>query len=162
MPIWVQGRPFELAFAHPRERWDGENSLFRADMLRDTSVTQFVLVFRQAYSDSEPAGHFLVFLGFYMKDHDGAADSTRQRTVKLWCNTQFHRGWDPGALDLDHPIESRYRYSAHWEQGAGVMLKCYTSMAVVSGQELYCADLHVKVFEGPGSTLVPRKERLVS
>lgn len=162
MPIWVQGRPFELAFAHPRERWDGENSLFRANMLRDASVTQFVVVFRQAYSDGEPTGHFLVFLGFYIRDQDKAANSTGQRTVTLWCNTQFHRGWDLGALDLDHPVESRYRYSAHSEQGTGVMLKCYTSMAVVSGQELYCADLHVRVFDGPGSTLVLRKERLVS
>ncbi|PMD31381.1 HET-domain-containing protein [Hyaloscypha variabilis F] len=146
MPIWVPGRSFKLAFAHPRERWDEENSLFYADTLSDT---QFVLVFCQDYSNGEPTGYFLVFLGFDTRDPDKAANFTGKRRVELWCNTQFHRGQDPKALNLDHPVESRCRYSAHWEQGAGMTLKCYTSIAVVSGQELFCADLHVKAL-GPG------------
>ncbi len=146
MPMWEPGRPFELAFARPRELWDETNSLFRADVLMDTNDTQFVLVFRQAYSDGEPPGYFLVFLGTDTQDHgEDAGSSAGTKTVKPWCHTQFVRTWDEDSLVLDQPVENKYRCLTHSEPGAGVMFKCYISLAVVSGQELYSADLHVRV-----------------
>ena len=50
---------------------------------------------------------------------------------------------------MDCPIDKKYRYHDDSEQGAGVILRTYTSMAVVSGQELYCADLLVREFVEP-------------
>lgn len=136
MPVWAGGPPYEFISARPCERWDDKNRLFHAD----TSVAQFVLVFRQSYSDEEQPGHFLVFLGFDMNDQAERAKTTSE---KIWCNTQFHRGLDLGALDVGHPVEERSRYS-HSIQGAGVILKCYTSVVAVSGQQLFCADIHVR------------------
>lgn len=148
MPLWSKEKPFELVHAYPQEQWDEENSLFRMQRL-ECGVAQFALVFRQAFPspDGEAPGCFIVFLGVsdMLKPVDGGSSSSvLQRFVELKCLVEFRHRSDIAEINLCQPWEdksSTYNASA---EGAGMALKCYASRVVVSGQEVYSVDLHVK------------------
>ncbi|KAI7784327.1 HET-domain-containing protein [Diaporthe eres] len=148
LPLWSREKPFEFTHAYPQEQWDEENSLFRVQTL-GCGLAQFALVFRQAFPSpyGEAPGCFVVFLGVsgMLKAVDVGSSSSVLRTfVDLKCYVEFRHCSDIAQNDLGRSWEdksSTYNASA---QGAGVALKCYASRVVVSGQEVYCVDLHVK------------------
>jgi hypothetical protein len=148
MPLWVREKPFEFVHAYPQEQWDEENSLFRVKRLQ-RGVDQFALVFRQVSPnpDGEAPGCFVVFLMLFSSISEPievGGSSMLHRSVNPMCYIQFHQSCDVAQLKLNQSWEkeaSAYNVSAY---GAGMVLKCYTSRAIVSGQEIYYADLHTK------------------
>lgn len=147
-PLWPREKPFEFIHAYPQEQWDEGNSLFRMQRL-ECGLAQFALVFRQAFPslDGKAPGCFVVFL--WVSDKSKEADvasssSVPQKTVGLKCYVEYRQCSDTAHIELGESWEdksSTYNASARVE---GVALKCYASRVVVSGQEVYCVDLHVK------------------
>lgn len=74
----------------------------------------------------------------------GSSSSVPQKFVDLKCYVEFRHSRDVAQIDLGRSWEDKLSTYNDSAQGAGVALKCYASMVVVSGQEVYCVDVFVK------------------
>jgi len=138
MPTRGNSYQLELVIAHPREQWDEKERFFRANLTKNPTITQFLLVFRYAHCGRD-SGHFLVYFGI----------DTGQNKVNRWCNTSFYQGGDITHLNVNRIIPDKEKYQSHTVQVAEVALKCHMSLVAVSGQEIYPVDLHAKILEDP-------------
>jgi hypothetical protein len=146
-PLWPELQIYHLTLAHPCEFWDPRNNMFRRSW-RNGDKRPFVLVFRKdANADKTQHSYFIVFLGVKEKGN--------WSMNQMWCNVKFCHAWDLKAEDLDWEANNFDREDMYaqfrgqrdkfsQDEGDGVTLKCYVQLEVAFGQQLFCADLHIK------------------